>query len=420
MTFAHHVLAPACLIPRVCPQLDRFREMLRIFSAASGEEVVTLDAGDVLMAQEGGCTVGAVKRHLSKHHLQSYSRFQIRILRQGDPNELLEDLGLTPPADLQLLLLEHLPSDEERDWQFLDSCEGGQAEEVEKSLRALQNPDVIGDEGDDAYSALFIAAGEGHGSVVELLLEARANSEWSNPTGYTPLFFAAEEGHAECVRLLLEFGVEKEAVASSLGGARPFHLAAFEGHNDVVAALLDFAADMEAVDDRGLQPLHDAASRGHVEIIRRLLERRAQLETADLEGFTALHWAAQKGSVDAAKVLLESKADQDLQGLQGEKALHLAARGGHQEVLRFFLDSQGDLQAADRLGSTALHCAAGEGHELAVHLLLDYLADQLALDSKGRTAAQVAREEGHEAVTQLLEAGAKRRRLDSLASGEMG
>ena len=366
----------------VCPQLARFRKMLRIFSATSGEEVVTLD-GDVLLAQ-GVCTVGAVKRQLSKQHLPSYSRFQIRLLWPGDPNELTEDEDLRPPADLQLLLLEHLPADEERDWCFLDSCEGGLAEEVEESLRALQNPNVVADEGVDAYSAIFIAAGEGHPRVVQLLLEARADTEWSNPTGYTALFFAAEEGHAECVRLLLDFGVEKEAVASSLRGARPFHLAAFEGHSDVVAALLEFEADMEAVDYRGLQPLHDAASRGHVEIMRMLLERRAQLGAADAEGFTALHWAAQKGSVDGARLLLQQGLEHHLQGLQGETALHLAARNGHQEVLQ---------------------------------LLLDCLADPLASDSQGRTAVQMAREEGQEPLAQLLESqleGVKRRRLESL------
>ena len=118
--------------------------MLRISSAASGEELVSLDVAefqDVLEVY--GCTVGSLKRHLAERHFKKrYSRFQLRFLREGAPDELQDDENITPPMDLQLMLMNHLPPDEDRDRHFLESCREGRVGEVEQSLKRFQDPDV--------------------------------------------------------------------------------------------------------------------------------------------------------------------------------------------------------------------------------------------------------------------------------------
>ena len=58
---------------------------MRLLSAASGEELIELDA-------------------FSKQHFESgISRFQLRVLREGDASEMQEDEILMAPMDLMLL-----------------------------------------------------------------------------------------------------------------------------------------------------------------------------------------------------------------------------------------------------------------------------------------------------------------------------
>ena len=147
--------------------------MLRLFSAGSGEEVAALDASEFdAMVAERGSTVASLKRHLAETLFEKrYSRFQLRILREGDPTELHDDKEVVLPMDLQLIFMNHLPADRSRDLRFVDSCQHGRVDEVKQSLEALQDPNVSGECG---ASALVLAAGRGRFDVLQLLLEAGA------------------------------------------------------------------------------------------------------------------------------------------------------------------------------------------------------------------------------------------------------
>ena len=83
--------------------------MLRLFSAGSGEGVAALDASEFdAMVAERGSTVASLKRHLAETLFEKrYSRFQLRILREGDPTELQDDDEVVLPMDLQLIFMNH-------------------------------------------------------------------------------------------------------------------------------------------------------------------------------------------------------------------------------------------------------------------------------------------------------------------------
>ena len=250
-----------------CPDLV----MLRILSAASGHEVAALDAAfDALV--EGGPSVGSLKRHLAEKHFKSqWSRFQMRILREGDPIELQDDESLTLPSDLQLMFLSHLPQDEERDQCFWRSCREGNLEEVQKNLKGLQNPNVKSRTCRNRSALCIAAFCHGYPEVVSLLLEAQADPGWVDDDGCGPLHAASVTNSPRVVRCLLEWGAEKETADAE--GKSPLHFAAECGHLDVIRLLLDAGADAHLADVRGETPARKAERSGKVEALTLLRKK---------------------------------------------------------------------------------------------------------------------------------------------------
>ena len=235
--------------------------MLRVVSAASGEEVHAYDKAQFdAMVADSGATVGALKRHLAvKHFERKYSRFQLRILREGNPEELEDDEIIVLPMDLQLMLLSHhLPPDAERDERFLKSCSDGLVDEVEQGLKGLQDPNVAKKEMKDLngtrkaifFSGLTFAMWQGHLDVACLLLDAGAK----DVLNLGLLRLAADEGHLEMIRLLLALRANIEDHDDWRQG--PLHRAAKKGHVEAVQLLLNAGADREATDRQGKTP-HD-------------------------------------------------------------------------------------------------------------------------------------------------------------------
>ena len=335
--------------------------MLRVVSAASGEEVHAYDKAQFdAMVADSGATVGALKRHLAvKHFERKYSRFQLRILREGNPEELEDDEIIVLPMDLQLMLLSHhLPPDAERDERFLESCSDGLVHEVEQALKGLQDPNV---KDDDDRNGLTLAAYGGHLNVAFLLLEAGAEESYFEGN-------AIHTFYAMDCRVLL-------------------HQAADVGRLGLVRLLLEVHADLEPEDVWCLRPLHLASQRGHLEVVRLLLRSRAEMNSRDTNHRHPLHLAAFAGQVDVVKLLLDSAAALEACAAGGERPLHMAVR--NVAVVRLLLDSAARVDAKDVKGRRPLHWAARLGHPDAVRALLE-LGDKEARDQEGKTAYEVA------------------------------
>ena len=93
-------------------------------------------------------------------------------------------------------------------------------------------------------TALLLASGNGHDSVVKLLLRAGADTNLTDKHGNTPLISASGRGHVDVVRRLLAAGASTDIVAH-VSGKTALMCASDNGHLEVVHFLVGAGTDMD-------------------------------------------------------------------------------------------------------------------------------------------------------------------------------
>ena len=343
-----------------------------IRSAASGEELVRPAADDLpVLAETRGTSVRVLKQALAKRI--NLSRFRQRLLT--DDGELLhDDTLLSPPLNLQLVKLELLKPDEDRDAAFVDACAENRVAEVENRLCSPQDPNTVSiitiDDDEERLTALSVAVQHGHPKVVSRLLEADADTDMRGDIcGKTPLLSAAFNGDLDIVRLLLEASADKEKF--DIERRTALHIASEEGHLETVRLLLESGTNRDPRDNQGRTPLHLAFEGGHLEVAQLLLDSGAKRDACDNQGRTpALHVIAKRCSLElvglllevgcllpeAGCLLLEAGADREKFDSEGKTALELTCSALPPEdeaegPLCFIFDLKGLCFATKRSGS---------------------------------------------------------------------
>ena len=212
--------------------------------------------------------------------------------------------------------------------------------------------------------ALSNAAGEGHETVVKLLLEKGANIESKDDKyGWTALSKAAGQGHKAVVKLLLDKGANIES-KDDKDGRTPLSNAAGEGRKAVVKLLLEKGADIESKDEEGGTPLSNAAGEGHEAVVKLLLEKGADIESKDDKyGWTPLSRAVVKLPLEKGANIKAKKTK------YGWVSLSVVAGLEHEAVVKLLLEKGADIESKDKEGRTPLSRAAAEKHWAVVWLL---------------------------------------------------
>eukprot|EP00802_Teleaulax_amphioxeia_P008010 Tamp_08018.p1 GENE.Tamp_08018~~Tamp_08018.p1 ORF type:complete len:643 (-),score=136.48 Tamp_08018:467-2137(-) len=166
----------------------------------------------------------------------------------------------------------------------------------------------------DRRSALHLAAAEGHASVAEFLVGARADVNARDRWGNTPLRDAERGWHVKVVKLLQQRGA-----AGSLRGGSHGSLAADE------SALGEMFCHASAVGDLGM--------------ISRLLRKKASVDSCDSDHRSALHLAAAQGKTAVVQYLIKHKADVSARDRFGADPLHDAVRGEHAQVQQLLFEA---------------------------------------------------------------------------------
>jgi ankyrin repeat protein len=298
-------------------------------------------------------------------------------------------------------------------------------------------------ESDDEYEhddeAILLASRSGQTAIVNLLLSHGTSATSQNRYGEFPLLVAAEQGHGEIVEILL--WAEPAAVEMEGNrGQRALDTAIYEDEIEIAMLLiqkgsfqpssaalakgLSRAIEMDMPDwvdiilrkDESLvdikfgsneAPLSFAVEYGREAVVKLLLQAGANLEAKDIFNQTPLSYAALSGHEEVLKLLLEAGANPESKDSLDQTPLLCAAYNGHEAVVELLLEAGANLESKDGLDQTPLLCAAYNGHEAVVKLLLEAGANLESKDGFDQTPLLCAAYNGDEAVVKLLlEAGA--------------
>ena len=298
------------------------------------------------------------------------------------------------------------------------------------------------DSPNNRQTALQLAASHSDEALIDLLLEARTESEVSSKEAPpskdedVALRTAAQNGNVEIVKKLLE-KAKANLFSTDEHGSTALHLAAERGNLPVVTTLLDkikagllpeecssttagesrhlpevttlerksASVALNRTNKTGDTPLSLAAWKGHPEIVDELLKSHADPDIADSGNVTPLNSAAWSGHYKVVELLLNAKANPTIADYAGQNPLSSAASGGHEDVVKLLLGEPrtlGVINHEDEDGETPLFSAANNGHTEIVKLLVQYDANVNVLTKSDDSALRVAARDGNDEMVQLL------------------
>ncbi len=249
-------------------------------------------------------------------------------------------------------------------------------------------------------SKLQQAAMEGNSSEIQDLCQrSDINAKDLEFGGFTPLHHASEAGHLSVLQVLLENRADPFARSNQL--SLPVHLAAEAGHLKVVKELLKSTPNLvnKTSGSQNRTLMHLAAANGKVDLLIDLLNFQADFQLLQADGSNALHASVQNGHLAATDFLLHHFGSLvNGRDVAQHQPAHEAARGGHEAILRRLLQASADVtgKGPDSLAYWATH----GGHTAILQLLL--MSKVMPL-SQPETTGKVSNTKG-EAIANYLAA----------------
>ncbi|OQR89925.1 hypothetical protein ACHHYP_05941 [Achlya hypogyna] len=278
----------------------------------------------------------------------------------------------------------------------------------------------------EGNTPIHAAVASGHRNIVEMLVTAEANFSLANALGRKPIDIATDKQHyaiasllsdaeaTDRVRLLkaagdgdmaqvwLLLGKATDPNVTNDDGDSVLYIATTKGHQGVVQKLIAAGADVNRATNTGRTPLLAAAEIGHRPIVVMLIRARANISYSDNVGTTPLLAASTNGHDAVVGMLITCGADVDTNPADGHSPLYVATSRGHTAVVNLLLAMGADPNVQDEEECTPLFVAASKGFASIVDLLVQAGADFVLCNRVGITPLFVARKRGHRDVVKIL------------------
>jgi ankyrin repeat protein len=275
---------------------------------------------------------------------------------------------------------------------------------------------------------LLWAASNGHGMIVQTLLEHGANCNAVDFWLRSPLSQAAKNGHESIVQVLLDHeilvgGVEYLMDEEDRDGETPTSLAFKNSHVNTWQLLLVTGLKLSASGCRTSRrqssfkeyyllnaarsgwlelmeclvatdpiidpetecalPLCEAVSNGHTAVVALLLQVGANCNTANKDDDPMLCLAAAAGYSTTVDVLLQAGADRDGRTKDGDTALYLAVEKQHVMVVRKLLDNGVNVEVPNGRGKMPKSLAEENDDDEILRMILKTLDEGRLAEGTG-------------------------------------
>lgn len=124
-------------------------------------------------------------------------------------------------------------------------------------------------------AVLALATKANYTVIVETLVKAGVDINWTDQSGESALHLAARFGHDKCAEVIIKGSETQKAdleIVESTYGWTPLHVASVDGSMSVVELLVEAGADVSRTDSSGWTAKEHAALRGHLDIAKFLAE----------------------------------------------------------------------------------------------------------------------------------------------------
>ena len=170
-------------------------------------------------------------------------------------------------------------------------------------------------------------------NMMKLLIDNKANINYTDENGFNPLNIAIESGDMELTKFLITNGANVNSLMQD--GVSLIGYAIAQNNMDLLQMLIENGANVNYTngDSWANTPLQTASRLGLDNVVRILLTRNADINAVDMNGNTALHTAALNSQLSIVKLLLEKNPNLDIQNKVGNTALHLAVISGNINIV---------------------------------------------------------------------------------------
>ena len=170
-------------------------------------------------------------------------------------------------------------------------------------------------------------------NIMKLLIDNKANINYTDENGFTPLNITIESGDMELTKFLITNGANVNSLMQD--GVSLIGYAIAQNNMDLLQMLIENGANVNNTngDSWADTPLQTASRLGLDNVVRILLTRNVDINAVDMNGNTALHTAALNSQLSVVKLLLEKNPNLDIQNKVGNTALHLAVISGNIDIV---------------------------------------------------------------------------------------